>query len=170
VDAPRGRTFVSLQRSEGASWRTVGTDDSFLDTTALGDDGVWTETWQFGACSTLGTYRFLVRGVADKGAGPAPYEAVSQPFTLGPMTPLQVTDLDVSGGVARVTAVYPDPGAGALISLPRRVRGGFATLKAGAATVTARPDAGRLRFQAAVPEGAPVEVVRVQDGCGNALP
>ena len=72
IDAPRGRTFVSLERMDGGAWQAVGSEDSEYDTTALGADGVWTETWQFATCDPLGSYRFRVTGVADSGrrAGP----------------------------------------------------------------------------------------------------
>ena len=46
--AARADASSSLQRLDGGALATVGTDDSECDTTALGDDGVWTETWQFG--------------------------------------------------------------------------------------------------------------------------
>ena len=124
VDAPRGRTFVFLERMDGGAWQTVGSEDSEYDTTVLGADRVWTETWQFGTCDPLGTYRFRVTGVADTGAGPAPYEVASAPFQLLPTPPLVPASPVVEGGQVSVTATYADPGNDALLALPRRVRSG----------------------------------------------
>jgi neutral ceramidase len=175
VDAPRGADFVALQRQQGADWVTVATDDTEFDTTERSQDGVWTETWQFGECDPLGSYRFMVRGMADRGSGVEPYELASQPFELGPTAPLAASTPSVAGGVASVTATYPDPGDGALLALPRRVRSGDALLRVtepgGAqAEVTAEPDAGRLRFTTPVPDGSTVELLEVRDGCGNEGP
>jgi len=175
VDAPRGADFVSLQRQVGGEWVTVGTDDGEYDTTERAGDGVWTETWQFADCDPLGTYRFMVRGMADRGGGTQPYELASEPFELGPTAPLAAGTPVVEGGVAHVTATYPNPGADILLALPRRVRTGQAVLRVTEPTgaqseVVARPDAAGLRFVAPVPDGSTVEVVRVEDGCGNGGP
>jgi neutral ceramidase len=175
VDAPRGADFVSLQRMEGGQWVTVGTDDVEGDTTELSEDYVWTETWQFAECDPLGTYRFMVRGMADRGSGVEPYELASEPFELGPTAPLSASTPTVTGTTASLTATYPDPGPAALLALPRRVRTGEALLQVtppgGApAVVTALPDAEALRFTATVPEGSDVQLVEVRDGCGNGGP
>ena len=170
VDAPRGRSFVSLERQDSGAWGAVGTEDSENDTTALGDDGVWTETWQFGTCDSLGTYRFRVTGVADRGAGAAPYEVISAPFQLLATPPLIAAAPVVSGGQASVTATYADPGSEALLALPRRVRSGSATLSVNGEPLTAPIDGDRLHFQAAVTPGAQVSVTGIDDGCGNTGP
>ena len=170
VDAPRGGDFVTLQRFEAGNWVDVETDDSEFDTTALGDEGVWTETWQFGECDTLGTHRFHVQGVADRGAGPEPYEVTSQSFVLQPTAPLGHLFPEVGGGVVTVAGIYPDPGAEILVALPRRVRSGSATLEVDGVEVEAPIDAERLLFTAPAPDGAAIEVVDIDDGCGNATP
>ncbi len=168
VDAARNATFVALQRFSGGDWATVGTDDGFLDTTAFDDDtGVWTESWQFGECDPLGQYRFVVTGVADKGAGPEAYTVTSDTFVLGATAPLAVDPVNVTGTTATVVARYPDPGPDALIALPRRVRTGTAALDVNGHTVQAGLDAEKLRFTAQVPPGATVSVTDLDDGCGN---
>jgi hypothetical protein len=153
----------------------VGTDDGEHDTTERDGDGVWTETWQFDNCDPLGTYRLMVRGMADRGSGTEPYELASEPFELAPTAPLAAGNPLVEGGVASVTATYPDPGVNALLALPRRVRTGQALLRVtepggGQSEVVAQPDADRLRFVAPVAAGSTAEVVRVEDGCGNGGP
>jgi hypothetical protein len=120
----------------------------------------------------LGRYRFLVRGRADKGDGPKDYRIESDPFELTAIRNLAPT-LTVTGRRARVTALYPDPGKEEmLLALPRRVRSGSALLgvKKGRRKekrVRARLTRDRLAFQARVPRGAKVRVIRVKDGCGN---
>jgi hypothetical protein len=176
VDAPRGQTFVTLEHKVGSDWQAVGTEEGLNDTTELGSDGVWTETWQFAQCDPTGTYRFHVTGMADKdGSGAAPYELTSNEFELQPTAPLTFDPPSVSGGTARLLARYPDPGANALLALPKRVRTGSAQLRVtpsgGSPTVvTAHPDAERLRFTAPAAPGSAVEVVSVDDGCGNVAP
>ena len=169
VDAPRNETFVALQRKVGGDWTTVGTDDGFLDTTAFDDDtGEWTETWQFGECDPLGDYRFVVTGVADKGAGAAPYTVTSEEFELTAMAPLAVDPVNVAGATAHRRRALPGPGPRHLTALPRRVRTGSALIMlAGGQQVRAEPDAGRLAFEAAVPAGTTIDSVDVEDGCGN---
>jgi hypothetical protein len=173
VDAPRGETFVELQRLEGGRWVTVGTEDGPEDTTAYDHaEGTWTETWQFGACEQVGTYRFVATGRAVRALGGSPedYAATSAPFELGATAPLEVIDAVVDGRTARVRARYPDPGQ-ALLALPRRVRDGEARIAlAGGREVVARPGAGGLAFEAPVPAGAAIEGVAVTDGCGNSTP
>ena len=172
ADAPRNATFVALQREVGpGDWRTVGTDDGVFDTTAFDEDtGEWTETWQFTECDPLGTYRFRVTGQADRGSGVEPYSVTSRSFELRRTAPLTFDAPVVSGGTATVVARYPDPGAAALVALPRRVRSGFATLLVNGQEQRAGLDSARLRFTAPVPAGATVSVKEVVDGCGNATP
>jgi neutral ceramidase len=172
VDPQRGGTFVALQHQVGSGWQTVGTDDGYLDTTRY-DKGAkeWTETWQFGACDPLGSYRFHVTGMADKdGSGAKPYTVDSQPFTLEKTPPLTFDPPSVAGGSASVVARYPDPGADVLVALDRRVRSGKATLSVNGSPVEAQPDSDRLRFTAPVPAGASVSVTAVEDACGNSGP
>jgi neutral ceramidase len=173
VDAPRGETFVELQRREGGEWVTAGTEDGPEDATAYDDEAAsWTETWQFGACDPVGTYRFVVRGRAVRSPGGAAEDYVvrSAEFELGPTPPLQVAEAAVEGTTARVRALYPNPGE-ALLALPRVVRDGVAEIRlAGGRTVVAEPDAERLAFEARVPAGAAIEDLTVTDGCGNSTP
>jgi len=172
-DAPRGRAFVSVEhRDRDGSWRTIATEDGFQDITErTREDGSWTETFQFGDCDPLGTYRFHARGRADKGSGPAPYEAVSREFTVGP-TSLTPQPPVVSGTVATVRATYSDPGEGTLLATPRFASTGEALIEVtepGGSVerqrVAADPD--RLAFVAQVPEGSTVRVLSVEDACGN---
>jgi neutral ceramidase len=170
VDAQRGRTLVRLERRVRGEWRVVGTEDGPEDTTAFDQAAdTWTETWQFGACDPLGTYRFRATGRAVRAPGEEArgYEAVSRPFELRPTPPIEIIEATVGGGLARVRARYPNPGE-ALLALPRRVREGTATISlVGGGEVVAAPDAQRLAFEAAVPQGAQIAGVRVVDGCGN---
>jgi neutral ceramidase len=170
IDAPRGETLVRLERLVGGEWRVVGTEDGPEDTTAFDQaEDTWTETWQFGACDPLGTYRFRVTGraVRSSGAEPEDYEVVSEEFELAPTPPLEIIDSSVADGVARVRARYPNPGE-ALLALPRRVRDGTATISlVGGGEVVAALDAERLSFEAEVPEGSEIASVSVEDGCGN---
>jgi neutral ceramidase len=172
IDAPRGRSFVTVERQTAGGWEPVTSDDGLLDTTAYDrESGVWTETLQLGTCDALVSHRFRVTGRADRGDGVAPYEIVSDPFDVTPLTGLAPGAVGVTDGVARVEARYPDPGP-ALVALPRRVRDGVVTLRvteAGspARDVEARPDADALAFTAPVPEGAAITVAGVADGCGN---
>ncbi len=171
VDAPRGQTLVSLQRQGPDGFATVATDDSFADTVERGDDGVFTERYQFNECTPVGSYRFFVRGRADRGAGAEPYELTSRPFGVTPLDSLKSEPPVVEGERVNVRALYPDPGKQALLALPRRVRSGSILLRVeapgGRATmVPARPD-DRGNFTAQVPAGASVTVAEVRDGCGN---
>lgn len=175
VDAPRGSAFVSLQRAERGEWHTVSTEDSYFDLTHLDRDGVWNETHQFTECDPVGSYRFLVRGAADRGARPEPYEVASLPFELRPITSIQADPPVVSGGEVTVRARYPDPGAGAIVALPRVVRTGYAVLRitepdGTVREVVARPDQERLLFVAPAREGSTAELLRIEDGCGNTGP
>ena len=173
VDAPRGRTFVSLQRRTGAGgFETVATDDSFRDTVERDENDVWTERFQFSECSPEGTYRFRVTGQADRGGGPAPYEVVSRPFRVERLTTLKADAPVVDVTDVSVRALYPDPGEDALLALPRRVRSGTVLLEVRAPgqrprRVKAHPDASGT-FTATVWPGASVDVVEVRDACGNA--
>jgi neutral ceramidase len=183
VDAPRNATFVRLQRQVAGDWVTVGTDDGYFDTTAReANTDVWREVWQFGHCDPLGTYRFHVTGVAntDGDSEREPYTSTSRSFELRRTAPLQVIDATVAGGTARVRARYPEPASvqpapqypvmGALISLPRRVSTGTATLRVGGQDVVAHPTPDGLAFEAAVPPGSTIDSVSVTDGCGNSGP
>lgn len=150
LDAPAGETFVTLERLRDGEWTVADTDDSFADTFERSAGNVWTETYQFDACDPLGIYRFRVTGRADRGSGPERYELVSDTFEL---TAAQLT-------VAGNRALYPDPGAGALIAVQRLVVDGTATLSDGT-TVAADPQTGTFP----VPAGA--SITSVTDGCGN---
>jgi neutral ceramidase len=167
LEAPRGRSFVTLERREGSSWRAFGTDDGFFDTTERGPGDVYTETWQFTECDPAGEYRFRVRGRADRGSGPEDYEVTSRPFRVEPAS-LSVGQPAVSGGFARVRGVYPDPGTAALLALPRFARSGFARLEVDGRRVRANPDPNGVDFVAKVRDGASVRAIDVRDGCGNA--
>jgi hypothetical protein len=173
VDAPRGQTFVSLQRQgSGGDWTTVATDDTFADTVERDDENVWTERYQFNECSPRGTYRFQVTGRANRGSGVAPYQVISRPFRVDETTPLKVEAPVVSGTTATVKARYPDPGKDALLALPARVRAGHAIFEVRppgrkARRVLAGPDRLGLQFEARVPAGASVRVLEVRDRCGN---
>jgi len=160
-------------READGSWKAIATDDGFQDITErTREDGSWTETFQFGDCDPLGTYRFHVRGRADRGSGPEPYEAVSREFTLG-ATSLSPQPPVVTGSVATVRATYPDPGEGTLMATPRFASTGQALLevtrpgrRAHRVRVPADPE--RMAFVArAVPAGSSVRVLSVVDGCGN---
>lgn len=172
LDAPRGGAFVTLERETADGWTAVGSDDHYRDITVRERGDVWRETWQFSACDPTGRYRFRVRGRADRGGGPRPYEVVSAPFEVRRLTGLRAEPPVVSRGRVRVRATYPDPGKDVLLALPRRVRSGWVELRVTPRggrprRVRARPDARRLAFEARVPAGARVEVVRVRDRCGN---
>jgi hypothetical protein len=118
-----------------------------------------------------GRYRFVIRGRADRGNGVEEYRIDSRELRVAPIRAL-VPTLALSGRRARVTALYPDPGKDALLALPRRVRSGAAVLgvkrrRGGERRVRARLTADRLAFEAGVPRGAKVRVIRVTDACGN---
>src|SRR5207253_1505400 len=72
VDAPRGKAFVTLERQGAHGFEPVATEDSVVDVTEHARDQTWTETWQFTECDPLGTYRFTVHGMANKGSGLGP--------------------------------------------------------------------------------------------------
>ena len=167
IDPAPGRWFVALQRDDGGGgWSTVGTEDSPADTTQRAN-GEWTETWQFDRCSPTGRYRFVVQGVAVRNPGDAPstYTAQSDPFEVGRVTLSAGTPV-VSDGVATVRPLYPDPGAGALLALPRLLRDGQVTLHLdNGSTVTATGD-GNGNYSAPVGD-AHLTGVDVRDPCGN---
>jgi neutral ceramidase len=172
-DAPRGSAFVTVEhRERDGSWRAIATDDGFQDITErTREDGSWTETFQFADCDPLGTYRFHVRGRADKGAGPAPYEAVSRDFELTAAS-LRSQPPSVVGSVATVRALYPDPGEGTLMAMPRLVGAGQAVVEVtrpgqGARRERVAADPVKLAFVVNVPAGASVRTLSVTDACGN---
>ena len=173
IDAQPGRRLVTTQRLGRKRWKRVTTDDGFYDILERDPEtDVYTTTFQTTDCMRAGSYRFLVRGRADKGGGPEDYTVASDPFELTPITNI-APSLSVTGRKARVTALYPDPGKeDALLALPRRVRTGFAVLgvKKGdrkERRVRARLTRDKLSFKARVPREAAVRVIRVKDGCGN---
>ena len=168
VDAPRGATFVEVQKRAKKGWTTVTTDDGFLDTTARGDGDVWTETLQLTECHPLGEQRFVIRGRAERGTGPEPYTLTSQPFTVAPAQ-LTAGEMRRSGDEARVRITYPDPGPEALLALPRLLRDGTVILRAGGRKVPASYDAATGDWVATLPAGSgPATVAEARDGCGNA--
>jgi hypothetical protein len=172
IDAPRRRAFVTLeyQAPGGGSFRAVSTEDSVMDTTRHANDDTWTESWQFTECDALGTYRFRVRGRANKGSGEADYEVVSKPFELR-RAPIKSYSTTVSDGVARVRAEYEGLHPEALAVLNRRVRHGFAVVRVtrggSSDEIIAPIDSRGLEFRASVPDGASVSVVSIEDACGN---
>ena len=173
IDAPPDRRLVTTQRLGRKRWKRITTDDSFYDILERDPEtDVWTTTFQTTECMRAGQYRFVVTGRADKGSGPEDYRVESDPFVLSPIRNI-VPTLAVTGRTASVTALYPDPGEDdALLALPRRVRTGVAVLgvKKGDGTerrVRAKLTADKLAFQARVPRGAAVRVIRVKDACGN---
>ena len=174
IDAPAGRHLVTTQWRGRKRWKRVATDDGFYDILERDPEtNVWTTTFQTTECMRTGTYRFLVRGRADKGSGPEEYRIESDPFVLSPIRNIAPT-LTTTGRRARVTALYPEPGEDeALLALPRRVRSGHAILgvtRRGSdreTRVRAKLTKDRLAFRARVPRGAAVRVLRVRDACGN---
>ena len=167
LEAPRGRAWVRLERRSGARWRTVATDDSLADLVMRVGPEQYEETYVFSACHRLGTYRFRVTGRALRNGTVRPYQVASRPFRLDPAE-LEVDQPVVTGGVAAVRARYPDPGAEALIVLPRLVTTGVARLLVDGRPVTAAPEAASGAFTAPVADGAIVSVRSVEDACGNA--
>ena len=174
IDAPAGGRLVTTQRQGRKRWKRVATDDGFHDILERDPEtDVWTTTFQTTDCMRAGTYRFLIRGRADTGGGAEPYRIESDPFEITPITNIAPT-LAVTGRRARVTATYPEPDKEkTLLALPRRVQSGFAVLgvkKKGRRKeqrVLAGPADDGLGFQARVPRGAAVRVIRVRDACGN---
>jgi neutral ceramidase len=175
IDAPPGRRLVTTQRlgRAGKRWRRVTWDDGFYDILERDPEtDVWTTTFQTTECMRAGTYRFVVTGRADTGAGPEDYRIESDRFELAPIRNI-VPTLTVDGRRARVTAIYPEPGAKeVLLALPRVVRSGHVVLgvkkRAGEEKrVRAKLTRDKLAFQARVPRGATVRVIRVRDACGN---
>ena len=124
-DAPRGGTFVTVEHREAR--RLVAPDRERRRVPghhrAHARGRLVTETFQFADCDPLGTYRFRVRGRADRGDGPEPYETVSRTFELSPAT-LEAAAPAVAGTLATVRALYPDPGPETLMALPRLVGDG----------------------------------------------
>jgi neutral ceramidase len=167
IDAPRGTPFVTLQHKVGDSWDNVATDDSLSDTT-LRRDGNWTETWQFDECSQPGIYRLKVTGQAVKAAGETAsgYTATSNEITVSRLT-LQVPAPTVENGEASVRPLYPDPGAGTLLALPRLVRDADVTITLGnGGKVPARDADGDGLYTANVGAGN-VTGATATDRCGN---
>jgi neutral ceramidase len=171
VDAPRGRAFVTLEFETPSGFRPVSTDDSVVDTTQRTSDTVWNERWQFTECDAPGRYRFVVRGVAAKTGPQAPYTTTSRPFEVT-RAGISVYSKKVENGVARVRAEYTSLPTDALTVLNRRVRHGFAVLRVtrpgGASEEVIAPiDSKGLEFATRVPAGASVDVVSIEDACGN---
>ncbi len=173
IDVPWGKRLVTTQRRGRKRWNRKTSDDGFHDILVRDPEtDVWTTTFQTTNCMRAGTYRFLIRGRADKGNGPEPYRIESEPFVLTPITNLAPT-LTVTGRTARVTALYPDPGEeDTLLALPRRVQNGVAILgvkkgKRPERRVRAPLTDDKLAFEARVPRSAAVRVIRVKDACGN---
>ena len=171
-DAPEG--FVTIERRTAkGGWVTASTDDSYHDTVERSDGNTWTEVFQLRECNPAWTYRFVVRGRADKGAGPQPYEVVSREFTVG-RAPLKVAETGVNGRYAFVRAEYPDPGEETLLALPRMVRTGVARIRVRDARGRvvfrgrAKPNRRLGVFTARVPRGSKsVRVLSLRDSCGN---
>lgn len=176
LDPEPGVTFVTIERRTAAGrFERFATDDGFEDIVEQDDEGVWTETFQLGRCTPLGSYRFVVTGRADRGSGVQPYTVVSRPFEVVRSAPLAIGRVAIARRRATVSAEYPDPGEDALLATPRIVRDGSAHLRVRprrgrARTITARPNRGRVSFVATVPRRARVTVTRVRDRCGNTGP
>ena len=172
VDAPRDKAFVTLERQGAHGFEPVATEDSVVDVTEHARDQTWTETWQFTECDPLGTYRFTVHGMANKGSGVGPYSATSKPFDLGKSTNISVYSKSVSDGRAHVRAEYGGFPMRPLADLPLRVRTGFAVLTVkkpdgSVDDVVALPDPAGLEFTARVPDGSTIQSISVEDSCGN---
>ena len=171
VDAPRGATFVRLQRQDGKAWETVMTDASFRDTAERFGGDEYLETVQFSECDPRGTYRLVVTGRADKGDGVKPYTVTSRAFELEEAT-IAHTEPVVTDGVARFRATYPSPGPDALMALPRVVRSGVAHVRLandrGKGRVVKVKPSSDGTFAVPVRPGRTAEVLRVTDACGNA--
>jgi hypothetical protein len=96
---------------------------------------------------------------------------VSRTFTVG-ATSLTPQAPSVSGSVALVRAVYPDPGESTLMATPRLASSGSALLEVTrpggkSRRVRAAADRARYAYVARVPSGSTVRVLSVADGCGN---
>src|SRR5436190_2152330 len=109
-------------------------------------------------CSAGGAVR-SAGGVAE------PYEVASKAFSVNPVK-IDPGTVSVSGGVASVRPVYPDPGAGALIALPRLVRYAHVAfvLSDGRVVDAVGSDDGTYSAQVG---SASVSSVRAVDDCGN---
>ena len=174
IDAPRGKAFVTLEYDAPGGttqFRSVSTEDSVMDTTRHAADDSWTETWQFTECDALGTYRFHVRGRANKGPGAADYETISKPFELRRAS-IKSYSTTVADGVVRVRAEYEGLPDSALAVLNRRVRHGVAvvhvTRPGGASEEIIAPiDSKGLEFRVSAPGATSASVVSIEDACGN---
>ncbi len=153
----------------------MATDDGFYDILERDPEtDVWTTTFQTTECMRAGHATASSSAAArTRARAPTDYRLESDTFKLAPITNLTPT-LAVNGLTARVTALYPDPGEeDTILALPRRVRSGWAVLgvkrkgRKQEKRVRARLTKDRLAFQARVPRGAKVRVIRVSDGCGN---
>jgi hypothetical protein len=145
----------------------VATDDTYEDATQRSAGDVWTETFQFDRCRALGVYRFHVTGRAVRSSGGVaqPYAVDSRPFSVDPVR-IDAGSVSVADGVASVRPLYPDPGSGALIALPRLVRGArveFVLSDGRVVTADGRDDG---TYVGQVGSGT-VSSVRVVDDCGN---
>ena len=169
VDAARGQTFVALEQKTQDGWRSVATDDTPADATQRAAGDVWTETFQFDRCRPAGTYRFHVTGraVTAPGAVATPYTIDSGPFTVAPAV-IKPGDVTTAGGVASVRPLYPDPGAGALVALPRLVRGADVRLTLSDGRNVQATDADGDGVYTALVGSAAVTAISVADDCGNA--
>jgi hypothetical protein len=89
----------------------------------------------------------------------------SAPFALAPVR-IDPGAVSVADGVASVTPLYPDPGSGALVALPRLVRGASVAFVLSDGRVVAAGGGDDGSYEAAV-GSASVSAVRVLDDCGN---
>ena len=129
---------------------------------------MWTETFQFDNCWPTGTYRFHVTGRAKKSllGAVSDYTLDSSSFALGKLTIAPGTPT-VSGGVASVRPLYPDPGAGALVSLPRLVIGATVNLTLSDGRVKRALQSNQDGVYTTNVGTATVTGVSVVDDCGN---
>jgi hypothetical protein len=95
----------------------------------------------------------------------APYLADSRPFDVASVR-IDPGAVTVAGGVASVRPLYPDPGSGALIALPRLVRGARVSFVLSDGRVVAATGSDDGTYGARV-GSASVSAVRIADDCGN---
>jgi hypothetical protein len=104
--------------------------------------------------------------VTSDGGVASPYTLDSKPFDVAPVR-IDPGTPATAGGVASVRPLYPDPGSGALIALPRLVRGADVQLKLSDGRVVDAVDNDNDGTYEAAVGSASVSAVRVVDSCEN---